>query len=166
MQITRYLMAIIRQLVLLLKYVLHAKLSFIEHNHNYHDVYESCLTPCLLGILTCIFCRLLFLFFNINFFERFFQEYHQSVKQFGARSVQAWYCVQIVCKGYQQTTKVDKELTASASVMIGTQLHCLNENGMLLGSFDRKYYNKYYIEAFIRLKTNGPCHKITVHICL
>ena len=158
-------MAIKLQLVLLLKYVLHAKLSFIEHNHNYHDGYESCLTPCLLGILTCFLSSAVF-FFNINFFERFFQEYHQSVKQFGARSVRVWYWVQIVCKGYQQTTKVDKELTASASVMIGTQLYCFNENGMLLGSFDRKYYNKYYMEAFIRLKTNGPCHNITVHICL
>ena len=27
-----------------------------------------------------------FLFFQINFFEKFFQEYHQSVKQFGSRS--------------------------------------------------------------------------------
>ena len=25
-------------------------------------------------------------FFKINFFEKFFQEYHQSVKQFGSRS--------------------------------------------------------------------------------
>ena len=32
------------------------------------------------------FCRLL-IFFKFNFFEKFFQEYHQSVKQFGSRSV-------------------------------------------------------------------------------
>ena len=31
------------------------------------------------------FCRLL-LFFKSNFFEKLFQEYHQSVKQFGSRS--------------------------------------------------------------------------------
>ena len=32
-----------------------------------------------------LFCSLL-VFFNINFFKKFFQEYHQSVKQFGSRS--------------------------------------------------------------------------------
>ena len=31
------------------------------------------------------FCRLL-IFVEINVFEKFFQEYHQSVKQFGSRS--------------------------------------------------------------------------------
>ena len=31
------------------------------------------------------FCRLL-IFFKIDFFKKFFQEYHQSVKQFGSRS--------------------------------------------------------------------------------
>ena len=32
-----------------------------------------------------LFCRLLILF-KINFFEKFFQVYHQSVKQFESRS--------------------------------------------------------------------------------
>ena len=32
-----------------------------------------------------LFCRLL-VFFKINFFEKLFREYHQSVKQFGFRS--------------------------------------------------------------------------------
>ena len=32
------------------------------------------------GKFTCFFCRLLF-FFKINIFEKFFQKYHQSVKQ-------------------------------------------------------------------------------------
>ena len=34
------------------------------------------------------FCRLLIFPILINFFEKFFQEYHQSVKQFGSRSSQ------------------------------------------------------------------------------
>ena len=39
---------------------------------------------CLLGNFSCFFvvCRLL-IFFKINFFEKFFREYHQSVKQLG-----------------------------------------------------------------------------------
>ena len=73
MQITRYLMAIKLQLVLLLKYVLHAKLSFIDHNYNYHDGYESCLTPCLLGILTCFFfLSSAVFFFQYQLFRKIF----------------------------------------------------------------------------------------------
>ena len=64
-----------------------------------------------------------------TFFEKFFQEYHQSVKQFGSRTGQT-FCqacqtvwiqnrpdilpgliwVQTVCKGYQQMTQGGKEL--------------------------------------------------------
>ena len=60
-----------------------------------------------------LFCLLL-IFFNINFFEKLFQEYHLSVKQ---RWIQIrpdvlsdliW--VQIVCKSYQQTTLGDKRV--------------------------------------------------------
>ena len=40
------------------------------------------------------FCRLLLFFFKINFFKKFFQEYHQSVKQFGSG-------FKLICKGYQ-----------------------------------------------------------------
>ena len=32
-----------------------------------------------------LFCRLL-IFFKLNFFEKFFQAYHQSVKQFESKS--------------------------------------------------------------------------------
>ena len=58
-----------------------------------------------------LFCRLL-IFFNIKFIEKFFREYHQSVKQFGSRSGPT-FCpnwVQTVCKGYQQKTLVGEEL--------------------------------------------------------
>ena len=40
--------------------------------------------PCTLGNFSCFCCLLIF--FKINFVENFFQEYHQSVKQFGSRS--------------------------------------------------------------------------------
>ena len=40
----------------------------------------------MLGNFSCV-CRLL-IFFKINFFKKFFQEYHQSFKQFGSRSGQ------------------------------------------------------------------------------
>ena len=42
------------------------------------------LTLCMLGILHA-FCRLLIVF-KINLLEKLFQEYHQSVNQFGSRS--------------------------------------------------------------------------------
>ena len=47
-------------------------------------------------------------FFKINFFEKFFQEYNQSVKHFGSRSGPDLdpNCLQ----SYQQTTEVGKEL--------------------------------------------------------
>ena len=53
-------------------------------------------------------------FFQMNFFEKFFQEYHQSVKQFGSRSgptfcLSGLICVQTVCEGDQQMTSVGKE---------------------------------------------------------
>ena len=47
-------------------------------------------------------------FFKINVFEKFFQEYHPSVKQIGSRSgltkCQAWSGSQSACKGYQYDT--------------------------------------------------------------
>ena len=54
------------------------------------------LTLFMLGNFACFFffCRLwilLFLFFLINFFKKIFQEYLQSVKQFGSRS-DATFC--------------------------------------------------------------------------
>ena len=38
----------------------------------------ACLTLCMLGNFFS-FCRLLIFFFKINFFEKFFQDYNQSV---------------------------------------------------------------------------------------
>ena len=54
-------------------------------------------------------------FFKINFFEKFFQEYHQNVKQIGSRSGPMFVgpdLVQTVCKSYQQTTLVGIELNS------------------------------------------------------
>ena len=36
------------------------------------------------GKFYMLFCRLLIFFSNYLFFQKFFQEYHQSVKQFGS----------------------------------------------------------------------------------
>ena len=50
----------------------------------------------------------------MNFFEKFFQEYHQNVKQFGSKSGPSNRIgVETVCKGYQQTTLAGKELRRS-----------------------------------------------------
>ena len=49
-------------------------------------------------------------FFKINFLKRIFQKYHQIVKQFRPdRPSSGLIWVQTVCRGYQQTTLVDKE---------------------------------------------------------
>ena len=44
------------------------------------------LTLCMRGNFICFFVVCGFLFFNIKFFKNVFQEYHQSVIQFGSRS--------------------------------------------------------------------------------
>ena len=52
--------------------------------------------------------------FSKSFFFKFFQDYCQSVKKFGSRSGRA-FCQarsgsKTVCKGFQQTTLIGKEL--------------------------------------------------------
>ena len=63
---------------------------FSVHSHNKcFFLHEACFVVLVnslhAGKFFTIFCRLLF-FFKIIVFEKFFQEYHQSVKQFGSRS--------------------------------------------------------------------------------
>ena len=50
-----------------------------------NEIFLPYLLTGLTLLATMLFCRLL-IFFKINFFDKFFQEYHQSVKQFGSRS--------------------------------------------------------------------------------
>ena len=60
-----------------------------------------------------LFCRLL-IFFKINIFEKFFQEYHlcQTVwVQNRPDILSGLIWVLTVCKGYQQTKLVSKDLT-------------------------------------------------------
>ena len=62
-------------------------------------------------------------FFKINFFEKVFQEYHQSVKQLGSSSGLTFVgliWLQTVCKSYQQTAPVGKKagLTLSPTHLI------------------------------------------------
>ena len=66
------------------------------------------------------FCCRLLIFFKINFFEKK-NSGIPSEYQFGSRSGQVlsgliW--AQTVCKGYQQTTLVDKELDESALIVV------------------------------------------------
>ena len=55
-----------------------------------------------------LFCCLL-IFFKINFFEEFFQKYHQSVKQFGSRSGPTFFSPDLgsnCLQRYEQTTQL------------------------------------------------------------
>ena len=67
------------------------------------------------GKFFMLLCHLL-IFFKINFFEKFFQEYHQNVKQFWILirpdSLSGLIWVQIVCKSYQETILVGNQLKA------------------------------------------------------
>ena len=61
------------------------------------------------------FCRLLIFFFKIHFLREKNQEYHLGVKRFvwikiRLEVVLCLICAQIVCKGYQQTTKFTASL--------------------------------------------------------
>ena len=60
-------------------------LKMEEDHDELEEEDEMVNTLSLLGNFFPLFCRLLF-FFKISFFEKFFQEYHLSVKQFGSRS--------------------------------------------------------------------------------
>ena len=55
---------------------------------KYDSIYVSrihLINPLPPGKFFMLFCRLL-IFFKINFFEKFFHEYHLNVKQIGSRS--------------------------------------------------------------------------------
>ena len=61
--------------------------------------------------MTLRFCRLLcfcfvFVFFKINFFEKLFKEYHQSVKQSGSRS-DPTFCLADLGPSCLQTSSAD-----------------------------------------------------------
>ena len=60
---------------------------------------DTCLTLRMLGNFSC-FLSSVDVFENHLFFEKLFQVYHQSVKEFGSRSLFE------NLKGYHQTTKV------------------------------------------------------------
>ena len=60
-------------------------LKMEEDHDELEEEDEMVNTLCLLGKFFPLFYRLL-IFFEIDFFEKFFQEYHLSVKKFGSRS--------------------------------------------------------------------------------
>ena len=105
-----------------------------------------------------IFPTLLFVdFFQTQLFEKFFQEYDQSVEQFGSRSGPTW--VQTVCKIYQQTTLGDKELILAVlnffyalhSFPISIQLTCSIPKVSCSGS---KVFSKMDISRFNTTRTS------------
>ena len=65
----------------------------------------------------CFFFTFPDVFLKINFFEKLFQEYYQSVN---VLSGLIW--LQTVCKSYQQTTLGDKELEYML-ILTGTCIH-------------------------------------------
>ena len=69
------------------------------------------------GKFFMLFCCLL-IFFKFNFFEKNFQEYHQSVKHIWipirTDILSGLFWAQSVCNSYQQTTLGGKELTKSS----------------------------------------------------
>ena len=69
------------------------------------------------------YCRLQ-ICFKINFFKKFFHQYHQSVKQFGSRSgptsCRAWSGSEMFAKNSQQTTQVGKLLTPTPDIPLST----------------------------------------------
>ena len=69
-------------------------------------------------------------FFKINIFEKFFQEYHQRVEQFGSR-----FCPN--CKSFQQTT-LGEELKVNTE-------SCQNKD------YDRSHF--YKMSGLIWIKT-------------
>ena len=82
-------------------------------NESNNRWFEWILTFCLLGTFVCFFVVCWF-FFIINFFERFFQEYHQSQTvwiQIRPDIMSGLILVQSVCKSYQQMTLVGSILT-------------------------------------------------------
>ena len=70
------------------------------------------LTLCMLVIFSCFWSSAELL---QNFFKKFFQAFHQSVKKLGFRSGPTFFScliwIQTVCKGYQQTAGAGNELT-------------------------------------------------------
>ena len=73
-----------------------------------------------------IYCLLIF---QNHFFKKFFQEYHQSDKQFGSRSGPAFFFffASSGCKGYHQTTLVGKEIELSYDVASGSEITPCNK---------------------------------------
>ena len=78
-----------------------------------------------------LFCCLL-IFFKINFFEGFFQEYHQSVQQIGSRSGLTFcQACQSVCKHYEQKTQLGNELNDKFYIYLKNVVLRLSKNSSL-----------------------------------
>ena len=116
---------------------------------------DNTLTHCILFFFHAILSSADF-FLKINVLKNFFQEYHQNVKQFGPLSGLIW--VQTVCKGYQQTALVDKELIKHTfSFLIDKYCNIVRSNLQTLQSFISTSHLKRKVFKKIRSFANVPC---------
>ena len=79
---------------------------------------------CLLGNFDFFFCLLIF--FKINFFEKFFQDYHQSIKQFGSRSGPTFWSGSKLFASYQQMTLVGQDLIKCQMIIQDIASHSIS----------------------------------------
>ena len=94
---------------------------------NYRMVPEVDFNSLPPGNFFMLFCFLL-IFFKFNFFEKFFQEYYQSVKQFGSRSdptfCRAWSGSKLFAKVISRWHLKGKEFKIGCHMHAGLN-HCI-----------------------------------------
>ena len=120
------------------------------------DKWSAHLTLCMLGNFACFFVVCGFFFPKISFFKKMFEEYHQSVKQFGYRSgLTIW--VQTVRKGYQQTTPLEEKKLSAKLGSAGFRIYvCPSNDHKVMGSLPGRSNNiisrslimKYFLLSF------------------
>ena len=87
-----------------------------------------------------LFCRLL-ISFKINGFDMFFQEYHQSVKQNRPDVMSGLIWVKTICKGYQHTSHVGKDLTYEFDMLYYKQINVFDFCFSAVPLYDSSYFN-------------------------
>ena len=90
------------------------RLDISLSRHKWKEICNA-LTFCMLGNFAC-FCRIWINVSQINFYKQIFQEYNQSVKQFGSRSGRCQ-----ACSGFKLFAKVISR--RQKSPLAGKELH-------------------------------------------
>ena len=103
----------------------------------------------MLGNFARFFCRLL-IFFKINFSKKFFQKYHQSIKQFGSRSgltyCQAWSGSKLFAKIISRRHKQVMSWRSKTS-KIDSQRTKMNQNGWRTDKLQKSTEVKYVVHT-------------------